>query len=64
MTTILTFLNGRKTYLVMAVYATTAVVAYFNGDIDAASMMFKLLEASGLSTLRAGVKKAEWKTWP
>jgi hypothetical protein len=53
----LEFLAGKKTYLVAAGVAVTALGAFAAGEIDLATAFFRALEAAGLATLRAGVSK-------
>lgn len=52
------FLSGKKAYIAAAGLALVAVAAFLNGDIDSTTLATRLLEAFGLSSLRAGVAKA------
>lgn len=55
-------LSGYKTYILGGLAALTAIANYLVGDVDLAPALEALwqgLLATGLITLRAGVKKAE-----
>ena len=55
MAKIIEFLKGKKTYLVAIVGILSAVVAYLNGSIDVIGLGSAILQALGISALRAGV---------
>lgn len=55
-------IKGKKTYIVAALMAVSVFLDYLTGDISMAQMVASgdvqtLLEAAGLSTLRAGIAK-------
>ena len=52
------FLVGKKTYLLMAAAALTALGSYADGALTLNELFTALLNAGGLSTLRAGVNTA------
>ena len=54
---LLAFLQGKKTYIAAVGIAVTAAAAFLGGEIDAATLAYRVLEAFGLATLRAGVSK-------
>lgn len=51
------FLSGKKTYLVAAAGILTALAAYESGAITENELLLAVMNALGLSTLRAGVSK-------
>lgn len=55
----LDMLKGKKTYIAAAGMALSALAAYLGDAIDGATLVQRLVEAVGLATLRAGVKKIE-----
>ena len=52
-----TGLQGYKTYIVVAVAVLTALLGFINGEMDAVEAVLVVLNALGIGTLRAGVKR-------
>jgi len=57
MSKLLTWLQGKKTYIVAAAGILTAIAAYASGTLDATQTIEACFAALGLSGLRAGVAK-------
>lgn len=53
------FLQGKKTYIAATGLALVAAAAFLAGEIDVTTLTMRVLEAFGLASLRAGVKKGE-----
>lgn len=51
------FLEGKKTYIAAAGLALVAFASFIAGEIDAATLAYRVLEAFGFSSLRAGLAK-------
>ena len=51
-------LKGYKTYIVSAISAATAVVAWLDGEISLWAMLIAVAAAAGLSTLGAKINRA------
>lgn len=51
------WLKGKKTYLMAAGILLTSLAAWAVGEIDLATLGLRVLEAAGLSSLRAAVSK-------
>ena len=54
----LNLLLGRKTYLISIAMGIYAVAGFLTGNMDGNKAIELLMEASGLSALRAGVSKS------
>lgn len=55
---VLEFLQGKKTYIVMALGVGGALVGFLNGELNSTQAVVAALGACGLGALRSGVTKA------
>lgn len=51
------FLKGKKTYLVAVAGVITALIAFANGQISALQLLYTILGACGLSSIKAAISK-------
>ena len=51
-----TWLQGKKTYLVVLIGILTAVVGYLNGALDLAGLVTAILASLGIAGLRSAIK--------
>lgn len=49
------YLQGKKTYIVMSITILSSLLSYLNGDISINDCIQAVLTACGLGTIRAGV---------
>lgn len=54
---VIDFLKGKKTYIIVAIIALQALSAYLDGSLSMAEAINQVLLGAGLGTLRAGVAK-------
>jgi hypothetical protein len=57
MSKILTWLQGKKTYIVAAAAILTAIGAYLTGTITGVQLVEAIFAAIGTVTMRAGIAK-------
>jgi hypothetical protein len=55
---IITFLKGKKTYLVAGILILQAILGYVDGSLNQADFIRQIIEAFGLGALRAGITKS------
>ena len=58
METLITALQGKKTYITAAATVVTGLVMFLNGAVDVVGLVTFILNGTGLAALRAGVAKS------